>query len=62
MSKKDKYFEFINNFNKIKLTSICKELKISVQNVRTNKTKEENLKKIKEEIENQLLNLYRGLI
>jgi len=56
--EREKNYKYIKNFSKIKVTRICKKLKISRQNVLNNKTTTENIIKVKEEIENELARLY----
>ena len=51
-------YEFIKEFQKIKLTNICKKLKVNQSNVTSNQTSEENYRRIKEAIEKELLNLF----
>ena len=55
---KAKNYKFIKNFSKIKVTSICRDLKIDRQNVLNNKTSETNMEKVKEEIEDRIARLY----
>ena len=56
--EREKNYKYIKNFSKIKVTRICRKLKISRQNVLNNKTTTENIIKVKEEIENELAKLY----
>lgn len=51
-------YEFIKEFQKIKLTNICKRLKVNQSNVISNQTSEENYRRIREAIEKELLNLF----
>ena len=53
-------YEFIKNFQKIKLTNICKRLGVNQSNVLSKQTTEENYKKIKNEINNELLELFKS--
>lgn len=53
-------YEFIRNFQKIKLTNICKRLGVNQSNVLSKQTSEENYKKVKNEIINSLLNLFKS--
>lgn len=53
-------YEFIKNFQKIKLTTICKRLGVNQSNVLSKQTTEENYKKIKNEINNELLELFKS--
>lgn len=50
--------EFINKFSKIKVASICSKLKINRSNVYNGRTTNENLKKIRREIESEYAKLY----
>ena len=50
--------EFINKFSKIKVASICNKLKINRSNVYNGRTTNENLKKIRREIESEYAKLY----
>lgn len=52
--------EFIKKFSKIRISDICKNLKIQKNNVYTGKTKKENLIKVKNEIYKELANLMVG--
>lgn len=49
--------EFIKKFSKIRISDICKNLKIQKNNVYTGKTKKENISKVKNEIYKELVNL-----
>lgn len=51
-------YEFIKEFQKIKLTNICKRLKVNQSNVISNQTSEENYRRIREAIEKELLELF----
>lgn len=51
-------YEFIKEFREIKMTDICKRLKIQQTNIITGKTTDENLRKIKEEIIKELASLF----
>ena len=51
-------YEFIKEFQKIKLTNICKRLKVNQSNVTSNQTSEENYRRIREAIEKELLELF----
>ena len=57
MHKKDLFF-YIKNFSKIKISAICRKLNIDRSNLLHGKTSEENLIKVKEEIESQIAKLY----
>lgn len=50
--------EFINKFSKIKVASICQKLKINRSNVYNGRTTDENLKKVRREIESEFAKLY----
>lgn len=50
--------EFINKFSKIKVASICQKLKINRSNVYNGRTTNENLKKVRREIESEIAKLY----
>ena len=46
--------EFIKKFSKIRISNICKNLKISTNNVYTGKAKKEKIKQIRNEIYKEL--------
>lgn len=50
-------YSFIKEFQKIKLTSICKKLGINQSNILSGQTTDENYKKVKNEIIRELLML-----
>ena len=50
--------EFIQNFSKITVASICEKLNISRSNVYNGRTSKENLKKIRKTIESEYAKLY----
>lgn len=50
-------FQFIKEFQNIKLSSICKKLNINASNIISGQTSEENYKKVKNEIIRELLML-----
>lgn len=50
--------EFINKFSKIKVASICQKLRINRSNVYNGRTTDENLKKVRREIESEIAKLY----
>lgn len=52
--------EFIKKFSKIRISDICKNLKIQKNNVYTGKTKKENISRVKNEIYKELANLMVG--
>ena len=49
---------YIKKFNKIKMSKICKKLKIDYNNTLNGRTTNKNYKKIKKEIENEIAHLY----
>lgn len=51
-------YEFIKEFQKIKLSSICKKLKINDANISNGTTSEENFRKVKNEIVRELLMIF----
>lgn len=50
-------YSFIKEFQKIKLSSICKKLGINQSNILSGQTTDENYKKVKNEIMRELLML-----
>lgn len=50
--------EYIKKFNKIKISNICKKLKIDSSNLLRGKTKKENYILVKKCIENEIAHLY----
>ena len=50
--------EFVKRFSKITMSGICKKLNIERTNVISGKTRKEKYDKVKEEIENQIAQLY----
>lgn len=50
-------YQFIKEFQKIKLASICKKYNITLSNLVSGQTTEENYKKVKYEIIEELLSL-----
>lgn len=50
-------YSFIKEFQKIKLSSICKKLGINQSNILSGQTTDENYKKVKNEIIRELLML-----
>lgn len=50
-------YEFIKEFQKIKLTDICKKYNITLSNLISGTTTEENYKKVKYEIIEMILSL-----
>lgn len=57
MHKNDLFF-YIKNFSKIKISAICRKLNIDRSNLLNGRTSEENLIKVKEEIESEIAKLY----
>lgn len=49
---------YIKKFNKIKISKICKKLKIDYSNTLNGRTTNKNYKKIRKEIENKIAHLY----
>lgn len=49
---------YIKNFSKIKISAICRKLFIDRSNLLNGRTSEENLIKVKEEIESEIAKLY----
>lgn len=56
--KENKNYIYIRNFNKIKLSEICKKLKLSRSSVSQGSAKIEDFQKVKEEIESEIAKLY----
>lgn len=50
--------EFVQQFSKISVAKICRNLYIDKSNVSAGRTRKENYDKIKEEIENEIAKLY----
>ena len=59
MDEKIKDFNFIKNFSKIKVSRICKDLKINKQNVFSNKASRETIGKVKNQIDVEIKELYK---
>lgn len=55
---KEKNLKYIKGFSKISVGSICEKLKISRSNVYNGRTSDENLEKVKEQIESEIAKLY----
>ena len=51
-------YQFIKEFQNIKLASICKKFNINLSNLLSGNTTEENFKKVKNEIIRELLTLF----
>ena len=50
--------EYIKKFSKINITKACKKVKVNRGNLLNNKTSKENIKKVRQELENQVAKLY----
>lgn len=50
--------EYIKKFSKINITKACKKVKVNRSNLLNNKTTKENIKKVRQELENQVAKLY----
>ena len=50
--------EYIKKFSKINITKACKKVKVNRANLLNNKTTKENIKKVRQELENQVAKLY----
>ena len=50
--------EYIKKFSKINITKACKKCHVNRGNLLNNKTTEENIKKVRQELENQVAKLY----
>lgn len=53
-----KDIDYIKNFSKITISGICRKLRVDRSSVLNNKAKEDKIKKVREEIENQVARLY----
>lgn len=58
MTRKEKNHKFIKNFSKITISGICKKLNVERTNIILGTTSEENLEKVKEEIQKEIAKLY----
>lgn len=56
--KESKDYKFIINFNRIKLSTICKKLNLNRSSLYQGSLKVEDFKAIREEIESELAKLY----
>lgn len=56
--EKEKDLNFIRKFSRITITKVCTNVGVLRQNVINGKTNAENMKKVREEIENELAKLY----
>lgn len=54
-----KYLKYIKNFSKISVSKLCRKKKINRGNLLNDKTTEKNELKIKNEIENEFIDLYK---
>ena len=52
-------YDFIKDFNKIKVSNICERLKINRANISNGNASDENMKKVKLEITKELLELFK---
>lgn len=52
-------YDFIKEFNKIKVSSICEKLNINRANISNGNASDENMKKVKLEITKELLELFK---
>lgn len=50
--------DYVKNFSKIHVTKICKKLKVDRANLMNGRTKQENVKKVRSEIESEFAKLY----
>lgn len=58
MIKNKEDFKFIRGFSKITLTNIANKLNISRQAISSGETTDENLRKVRKEIEKEIAKLY----
>ena len=56
--KENKDYQFIINFNRIKLSDICKKLNINRSSLYQAHIKIEDFRRVREEIESELAKLY----
>lgn len=54
-----KNYDFIKEFSKIKISSICEKLNINRANISNGNASDENMKKVKNEIIKELLELFK---
>lgn len=59
---KNKYYDFINGFSKIKVSSIFKKVEVFSSNFYTKKVSSEKLEEIKKEIDKQIIKLYNDFM
>ena len=61
MSKKDKLkdIKFLKDFNKITVSKACEEERINRSNLYSMKTSSDNIKRIKNNIDNKIKDLYK---
>ena len=50
--------EYIKNFSKIRVKNICEKTKVNRANLYNNRTKKENIEKVRKTIESELAKLY----
>lgn len=50
--------EYIKKFNSVQITKICKKLNIDYANLISGRSKKDNVKKVKKEIESEIAKLY----
>lgn len=50
--------EYIKEFNKINLKNICEKTKVNRGNLYANRTKKDNIKKVRKTIESEIAKLY----
>jgi len=50
--------EYIKNFSKIRVKNICEKAKVNRANLYNNRTKKENIEKVRKTIESELAKLY----
>ena len=58
MNHKNEDFEFLKSFSNIKISQACKKVGIARQNIYNGKCSEENLHRIRRQIENDIAELY----
>lgn len=50
--------DYIKKFNSVQITKICKKLNIDYANLISGRSKKDNVKKVKKEIESEIAKLY----
>ena len=58
LKKENKDYKFIIKFNKINLSKICNKLNLARISIYQGSAKEEDFKRVREEIESELAKLY----